>query len=569
VICFLLPLPIVMNYYFQATLKFLFVTVNSLSILVNLVDIAYFPFIRKRMQADALLFITGQKGTEFFYLLPRFLVDYWYLWCFFILAIFILWITYNTSYKLIRFQKISWRSYTLSVILFFGTVAVFVVGARGGFQLKPLNIIHASEMASPENAPFVLNTPFTIIKTIGKRSVIYRAYLDDDLIISKNETIHYPATADTFTRENVCIIIVESLSKEYMGYFTGNHNTPFLDSLLTNSLVFTDAYANAKESIQGIPAILASIPAWQDEPFIFSPYAANSITSVPTLLKKTGYRSHFFHGASKGSMGFDSFCASAGFDNYYSRESYNNDNDFDGEWGIWDELFLRYAANTLNKSAQPFVAAIFTLNLHHPFKIPQVCRNQFENAQNPVLASVQYTDWSLKHFFRLAQDMPWYKNTLFVIAADHTGPALKNNQPLLDDYRIPIAFFRPGKGVKGINNKIANQIDILPSIMHMLNYPYPYFSMGKNLFKSEGPSYSINYRAGIYQYIDSTYCYQFNGEKGIGLYKWADDPLMKNNLFGKAAMNSTWIKYDTAIKKVAQIHNNAMVNNQLVYQPAQ
>ena len=557
----LLPFPFVKNKLYQYILKFLFIISNSFFLLLNCIDMVYFPFIQKRMQfADAFLFVNGEKGDDLLRLIPGFIAKYWYLWLGYILVCIFLYRLYNYSLKFKDVIIPGIKHYALATLALIMGVGISVLAIRGGLQMQPINTIHAAEVTNAQHIPVVLNTSFTIIKTVNRPGLKEVHYFADSTLTAVEKGIHAAHNSKPFNGQNIVVIIVESLSKEYLSFFNGQSKTPFLDSLFKESLVFTNAYANGKESIQGIPAVLASLPACQNDPFIFSPYSGNDITSFASLLKPMGYNASFFHGGSTGTMGFNSFCKLASIDHYYGREDYNNEKDFDGAWGIWDEPFLRYTAEKLKHTPSPFFASVFTLNTHDPFHVPEQYHQRFKQEGHPILSCVRYADYALKCFFDTIKNQPWFNNTLFIITADHTGLLTRQNEPVLNKYRIPIVFYKPDGSLKGINNKVINQIDILPTAMHLLNYPYPFFSLGRDVFENDHSNFSIHYNAGIYEYVDSFYCYQFNGEKGIGLYEWNKDSSFTNNLL---LQNSNTELLDDKVKKFIQLFNNSLIKNKL------
>jgi phosphoglycerol transferase MdoB-like AlkP superfamily enzyme len=560
----LLPFPFIHHKYYQRFLKYLFIITNSFFILLNLVDIAYFPFIHKRMQFDAFRFLNGDKGTEFYKLLPTLLLQYWYVIIVYVIIIYSIIIVYNKTTYVKVLSKNSFKEYAISTSFFILGIGMSVIAMRGGLQLKPLSIINATEVVEVKNTATVLNTPFSIINTFKRKRLRTLNYVKIEQLDACFNSLHTPSTNIVFNKQNVVVIIVESLSNHYLGYFNGDAKTPFLDSLFSQSLVFNNGFANATESIQGIPAILSSIPSWQDEAFIYSPYATNKVSSLASLLKTEGYQSSFFHGGKNGTMGFNAFIKAAEFDNYYGKNEYNNNKDYDGNWGIWDEPFLQFTADKLAQTKQPFISSVFTLNNHHPFNIPEKYKTTFQQNGHPILSCVQYTDMALARFFEKAKTMDWFKNTLFVITADHASPVFyASKRPALQlNYNIPIVFYKPDNSLKGTSTTIANQIDILPSVLDLLHYPNAYFSFGTNLFNKDCTHFSINYNASIYQYIDSSYCYQFNGKNGIGLYQWQTDSSLSKNLY-VPQQDSLYKNADLNLKQKIQVFNNSMEDNNM------
>lgn len=563
-ILLLLPFSFQENKAFKHTTFILFIIINAICLLFNISDIAYFSFINKRSQADMLQFITGEKGNDLLRLMPTFLIEYWYLALLYVLIIVSLIAFQKNSIKNYKHPKTSVKYYVQSFFVFVAFAGLIVLAIRGGIQTKPLNLIHASEMTEVKNIPAIINTPFSIIKSFGKRNLVEKHYFPEEALEPLKKGIIKQEENRPFSRENVVVIIVESLSKNYLSYFGGNAATPFLDSIFRQSIVFTNAFANGKESIQGIPAILSSIPSWQNDPFIFSSYASNKISSLANILKEKGYKTQFFHGGVNGTMGFDSYTKLAGFDQYFGRSEYNNENDFDGKWGIWDEPFLQFMAQELSKTTPPFFSTVFTLNTHHPFSIPEKYKNRFCKKTDPILNCVEYLDFSLSRFFDSIKKNQWFQNTLFIITADHAAPSALNkyNSPI-EEYRIPIAFYKPGdKDFRGTNTAIANQTDILPSVLSLLHYPEPYFTFGKNLFELSKYRFAITYNADTYQLIDSQYYYQFNGEKGIGFYNWKTDNTLKYNLY-KGNPEGPIFTCDSTLKMMIQFFNHCMINNQM------
>jgi phosphoglycerol transferase MdoB-like AlkP superfamily enzyme len=568
-VLFFLPLKLHHFAWYHSALKLIFLSVNCVFILLNIADIAYYPFIQKRIQSDALLFVSGDKGSELLGLIPVFLMQYWYLCIFFLIALTILIKGYQYMEKsAANIYKLN-SGYGLRIVLFVFLITLNIIGMRGGLQLRPIDVINASESVGVTNAPIVMNSTFSLLWTIQKKA--FKAHpIDSYLQLDPcDKGIHLSAENGQMinTKTNVVIIAVESLSKQYISAYGGTGRTPFLDSLISVSHTFTNAFANGRESVQGIPAILASIPSWMDEPFIFSRYASNRVNSLASVLKANGYHTSFFHGASKGTMGFHSFTKHIGFDDYISKETYNKMQDYDGSWGIWDEPFLQYMADRLSVTEQPFLSAILTLNSHHPFRLPEKYKNKFKTKGHPILSSIRYVDYALQQFFHRIKNEPWFENTLFVITADHTGPNTDVLKTKLDEYRIPIIFYHPGKLSPMKSDRIASQIDIFPSVLHSIGMQSNFFSLGNNLFSTECSPLSINYTMSVYQCMDSTYFLQYNSVESIGLYNWKKDRLLQSNLVNAPAVKVHQAAMEKSFKNKILSYQFVLQNNKMSINP--
>ena len=514
-------------------LKFVFIISNTCYIFLNFVVVVYFPFVQKRMQSDALLFFNVEKGPEAFGMIPGFIIQFWFVWLLFDVAVFTLARIYNTwEHKIfIPSKQVKLSFLSITGIIFI--LALNIIGMRGGWQLRPITILNTSESVGDENAPAVLNSTFSPFRTWQKKFIQLKPNFDlNDLNDCEKGTHQYLETSDYLHHKlHVVILIVESLSSLSMNYYVSTFKSHFHDSLMQHSLVFANGFTNSRESVQGIPTNLASTPSLMDEPFIFSSYSNSRINSIASSLKNEGYTSAFFHGAATATIGFHSFCKSAGFDYYFGKEDYINvDENFDGSWGIWDHKYLPYMGLKLSELSEPFVASVLTLNSYHPFILPSEFVNKFKSKGHPIIASIKYVDHALSLFFETVKKELWFDNRLFIITADHTAPntdVLKNR---LDDYRIPIILYRPDHALKGVSEKIASQIDILPTIMKYLHVKSSFFSLGNDFMTGRCQYKSVNYKMGIYQYIDSSIGIQSDGNRLIGLFNGRKDKFLNQNL---------------------------------------
>ena len=546
------------NTYFKKTVNWIFYLCNGLALAANCLDLVYFHFTFKRSTIDVFDFLT--MGEDLKQLLPIFVKQYWYIFLIFFALIYIMvWLYKKTGRVNYQIRAKEAHVYLILSIVLCG---IFILGYRGGFQLKPITIITASKYASVKNIPLVLNTPFTIVKSAEQKEIVPVNYFSEQELNKIYDPVHKPYGTE-MKKDNVVVIILESFSFEYVGALTGKKiYTPFLDSLIKESFILKNAYANCKRSIEALPAIFAGLPTLMDEPYITSAYGSNNITSLANLLKKEGYSTSFFHGATNGTMSFDSFTKYAGFDKYYGRKEYNNDKDFDGSWGIWDEEYLQYFANEINKMKKPFLTSIFTLSSHHPFKLPEKYENKFPEGELEIHKTIAYTDHSLKLFFEKIKNAPWYKNTLFVITADHTGISEdKFYTNKIGSFKIPILFFHPSDSLKGEFKNIAQQADIMSSVLDYLQYDKKHFSFGNSVFDTTARRSTVNFSNNVYQLLSDSFALEFDGKKTIGFYNYKKDSLLKNNIPSNLPLKTELENY---LKAYIQHYHNALINNKML-----
>ena len=384
-----------------------------------------------------------------------------------------------------------------------------------------------------------MNTPFAIIRTwdsntFKKVNLVSKAKVDSLLLPIKHYQNNPP------TKPNIVIFIIESFAREYIGAFNKGTKitdfvsyTPFVDSLAQHSLIFTNAFANGYKSIHGVSSVIAGIPSFKDA-FTSSPYPKQKIESLVSTLKSEGYDTSFFHGAPNGSMGFLGFGNILGYDHYYGKIEFNNDAEFDGVWGIWDEPFFQYLNNTLTQKKQPFMATLFSVSSHEPYKVPDKYEGKFPKGKVDIHQCIGYTDYSLKKFFAAAKKQTWYNNTIFVIVADHGNTiAYEEYKKEFNKNTVPILFFSPNEKYVGVNNDWAQQIDIYPTLLDMIGYQKPFRSWGRSLInEKQVPPFVVKYSSNMYQFMCGNYICTFDGKKAVGFYA-PNDKAMEHNLISK------------------------------------
>ena len=566
-----IPVDLRFNNNYRSVLKYIFFTSNGVMLAINVADFIYYKFTLRRTTAD--VFRQFENETNVAALWLRFLWDYWYavlFWIFLIVAMVFIYNRIKVSGPQLKNRRMYYVAGSIVAPLI-----IFLVwgGMRGGFKhsTRPITLSNAGAyVKDPHDISIVLNTPFAIFRTWGKTNLQKVNFFADGDIDKIYTPVHYPKDSAMFRPDNVVIIILESFSKEFFGSLNKGRigyqgYTPFLDSLVQHSATFTFSYANGRKSIDGLPSVVASIPSL-GVPYFLSPYSGNKINSISSLLKRKGYRTSFFHGAPNGSMGFQAFMNMAGVDQYYGMTEYDNDDDFDGIWGIWDDKFLQFFAGKLNEFPQPFTSTLFSVSSHHPFEIPASFKDQFKGGPLVIHKCVQYADYALKEFFRTASSMPWYKNTLFVITADHTSSEIQfpEGRTGWGFYSVPLIFFKPDNSLAEERSEIAQQIDIMPSVLGYLNFDEPFVAFGRNLFGEDERPFALNYKDNVYQYFEGDYLLQFDGTVSVGLYDIKTDKLMSTNIlpdFPEVAGSM-----EEKLKALIQQYNNRMIADQLTVQ---
>lgn len=559
----LLPLPFLQKPLAQKLLQWWFIISNTLAFSFEISDWAYFNFTLKRATVDVIYLIT-RKG-DFWNLLPHFLVDSWYAPLGFAGLIFLL---YVLNRKIIAHSLFETppavKAKTIIVVQQIGLLILLIglclIGIRGGLQYIPIGNSNALMVTTNERAPIVLNTPFSILHSLEARQEKPLHYYTEKELINYINPIKL-FNDKPFVKKNIVFIIVESLSKNFTALGSRKSFTPFLDSLMQYSLLFDNAYANALHSAEGIPAVISGLPSLMEEPITTSFYSTNRLTSIPDLLRKEGYKTAFYHGGTNGTMSFDVYAANAGYEKYFGRKEYNNDKDYDGHWGIWDEPFLQYFAQGLNALQQPFMASVFTLSSHDPFNVPQQYASILPKGDKPWYQAVAYTDLALREFFATASQQPWYNNTIFIITPDHASPIISVNNPtVMGMYEIPVVFYAPADStLRGRNHSLFQQIDILPTILHYLGYPKKFFALGNDLYNSERPRFVINELSGSYKWLMNGTLLLSNDMTPMKLYNYTTDSTGTHNLLHNKPNDET-INY---FKAFMQTYRDALIHNRL------
>ena len=544
----LLPLPWKRKAAWQSVAKGVFLLINSLAVVVNLGDAVYFKYTGRRTTMS--VFSEFSHEGNIASIVGKEVLSHWYL-------------------------------VLLGVALIALLVRLYVHPHSGGFTtaVRPITLSNANQYVNqPSEAALILNTPFSLIRTVNKTAFVDPKYMTAQEMNTLYSPVHHPTAGEAFRPKNVVVFILESFGKENSGWLNphldgGRYKgyTPFLDSLMQESLTFEYSFSNGRKSIDGMPSVLSSIPMFV-EPFFLTPASLNHLSGLAGELHTKGYHTAFFHGAANGSMGFQAFAKATGFGEYYGRTEFNADKrfrgdaDFDGTWAIWDEPFFQFYAQKMSDFRQPFMTALFSASSHAPYKVPEGQEERYpQEGKNPLNRCVRYSDNALRAFFATARRQPWYKNTLFVLTADHTSLSdHPEYQTPLGVFSVPIVFFDPsGELPKERRAGIAKQIDIMPTVLGCLGYDKPYIAFGTDLIHTPAQdNYEVAYYNGIYLFAQGDYVLAFDGTKTKSIYNVRNDWMGQHNLVGRIPEQAAM---ERRLKAIIQSYMQRMTTDQMVW----
>lgn len=287
-------------------------------------------------------------------------------------------------------------------------------------------------------------------------------------------------------RLNVVVMIVESLSAEYIGIFGNKANlTPNLDKLAGESLMFTNLYATGTRTDRGLESITLSVPPTPGRSII-KRHGNENMFSWGFIMKNRGYDTKFIYGGYGYFDNMDYFFSHNGFDIIDKEDIDKSDMHFANAWGVCDEDLFHKSITEFNKSYKnnkPFFAEIMTTSNHRPYTYPDgkidIPSHSGRNG------AVKYTDYAIGEFIKDAQKEPWFKDTIFVIVADHcAGSAGKTKLPV-KKYQIPLLIYSPAHITPEKIDRLASQIDIAPTVLGLLNFSYKSKFFGKDVLKMQ------------------------------------------------------------------------------------
>jgi phosphoglycerol transferase MdoB-like AlkP superfamily enzyme len=484
-------------------------TIFSLLIFLCLVDIEYYSAYGDRLGVWFYSYLDKPALVWYTIVSDYPVVFYMILWAILVAAFLYLAIKLNRIFK----TSIGLYGYTplLTRLTYFVVGLGFLaIGMRGSVTLAPLDW----GSAKFSNSGFANDLSLNGIFTLGRS--LYENYDDDrrsnaaenhfmthdealkivqGQLVTPSDSLLDPEhslmrlsrfSGNDTTKYNVVIIVMESWSALFVGALGGKPDaTPFFDSLAQKSILFDNFYASGLRTNRGLLSVLCSFPSLPGRTVMKRYGAPHPFSSIADILGERGYDSYFIYG---GDLGFDNmqgFFRDEGFKNFIGIDDFPSNTDLN-KWGVPDHLVFEKANDTFSKLRdKPFVCVIVTLSNHEPFMLPGPEFDVFPQGIEfrDYLNTFHYSDWSLGHFFALAEKEPYFKNTIFVLVGDH-GKILYNADDMRGNFRIASLIYCPGRSdIKPqIVEKVCGQVDLLPTILGLLNRPAIHESWGRDIF---------------------------------------------------------------------------------------
>lgn len=386
--------------------------------------------------------------------------------------------------------------------------------------------------------------------------IIRKKLASGDAVYSKgNYSIHRKITEATpsLQNKNVVFILVESLSGSFLKEFGNKENiTPFLDSLTQKSVFFEDLYATGTRTVRGMEAVTLCIPPTPGQSIVKRPNNQNLYT-VGNVFKSRKYDCNFFYGGDGYFDNMNAYFGGNGF-NIYDRGRgsvlsdeiktiRNNINDdevtFENAWGVCDEdIFnkLLKVADVQYKNKKPFFNFVMTTSNHRPYTYPSGKIDIPSGTSRE--GAVKYTDFALKELFKKAKTKPWFKNTVFVIIADHCASSAGKDEIDVANYHIPAFIVNLPEEQNQKITKQCSQIDLWPTLFSLFQWNYQSDFFGKNVLdpKFEERALMGTYRKLVLMKKEKVMI--LSDQKKQAFYSWNK----QNNSLTKLPMNHSFLE---------------------------
>ncbi len=383
---------------------------------------------------------------------------------------------------------------TLTSLTALTIAALLIIPIRGGLGLAPLNTGRAYFSHSTFANHIAVNPIWNFLYSIkrAKQANTQYNFLPDPLMQTTFQQLY--TTQDSFpkilntTQPNIVIILLESFSAHGIAYLGGQNATPNIDSLRHTGIYFNNIYASSDRSGKGLLAVLNAYPSLPTTQIIQFPQKTQNIPSLATQLRKHGYKNQtFIYAGDINFNNFNSLVNQNNFNQVITQDDFPT-SQLGDKWGAHDQYAFERLLQTIDQQQQPFYNLIFTLSSHEPYTVPIP-----QQLNDPYLNSMYYTDQCLGQFFQAARQKTWWKNTLFILIADHGHPGPDKVQ-ITDKRRFNIPLIITGGPLTVADSLVTtygSQTDITTTLLKQLNIPSSDFTFSKNLLDPTTPNFAF------------------------------------------------------------------------------
>lgn len=397
-------------------------------------------------------------------------------------------------------------NYKTKLLLFLGVAFFLFWGARGSLTSKrPINASNAIFCSDQMTNSLGLNSLYTVafaaysmknegdVKKYGKMDELeaytrVKKYMDvTEFIPGEVPFLHLQKPDAPQPKYNVIIFLQESLGAEYVGCLNGLPLTPELDKLSKEGLLFTNLYCTGTRSVRGIEQVTAGFLPNPSESIVKLGGSQQGFFTLADAFGRQNYDTSFIYGGMANFDNMASFFNGNGFKNIIDETDFDNDGKkyaMKGTWGYSDEdLAVKANEYYKNLGNKPFFSLMFSTSNHEPFEFPDGRIQLYEQPKNTVHNAMKYADFSIGKFFELAKKEAYFKNTIFVVIADHNTRTYGKSLVPVNKFHIPALIIAPNieKGITYDN--LASQMDIPSTVLALSGITTKTPMPGRNLLK--------------------------------------------------------------------------------------
>lgn len=470
---------------------------------ISAADLPYFAYFFKHLNSSIFNWVEygsttfGMMFTERSYYFPMLLFA-GFLVIYIVLAR--LWLNrFRNRLEKLAGSTLGWPDRAVVLLCSIVMIGGCLFGIRGRMGYNPIRVSAAFYCHNPFLNQLGINPAFNLLRSSidsGKKENRDIELMDERLAVDyvwqslgiadtlrESVSLVRPVRAEESpSRKNVVLILMESMSADLLGCYGSTEGvTPFLDSLSRVSIRFDQIYSAGIHTNHGIIATLYSYPALMKRN-LMKGAVIRHYSGLPTILRQNGYETLFFMTHESQYDNMNGFLRTNGFNQIYAEENYPSDRVVNS-FGVADDFLFEYALPVIRKNAEqgPFFATLLTISNHPPYVVPEWFQSHHTETDRQI---VEYADWSLKQFFLQASRESWYENTLFVLVGDH-GKLVGDvacEMPQCYNH-VPLLIHDPQADSARIIDRLGGQIDIMPTVLGLLNLDYANEGFGIDLLK--------------------------------------------------------------------------------------